>query len=152
MAGEDRLVYEMPRTKIITKSPTETEAIGSELAEKLSPGESVLLFGELGAGKTTFTRGICNALGVELVKSPSFVIVNVYNGKIPIYHIDLYRIKEIEPIIIGEIQEYLWDKDAISIVEWAERLPQELIPARTFAVEIEYISENEREIKIENVK
>jgi len=135
-----------------TSSQEETEKFGEELACKLHRGMTVLLFGELGAGKTTFTRGICRALGAPLIKSPSFVIINVYSGIIPIYHIDLYRTGDMDTITAYEIQEFIWDDDAIRIVEWAERLPIELIPDDSIAIEIVRISKNEREFHIEGLE
>ena len=127
----------------------ETERFGEEIAEQLHPGSVILLFGEMGAGKTTLARGICRALGVEKIKSPSFIIVNVYDGEVPIYHIDLYRLCEMDNATAGEIEEYIWRGDGIKIIEWADRLPKELIPKNALRIRINKISHNERHITIE---
>ncbi len=133
-----------------TYSPDETELLGEEIAKKIHRGTTILLYGELGAGKTTMTRGICRAFGIDMVKSPSFVMVNVYAGRgIDVYHIDLYRVSELDSETAGEIGEYLWDDDAIKIVEWAENLLDEIIPEKVVAVKIERVSDTEREITIE---
>ena len=143
---------EKSSNKFRTCSPEETERLGEELAHKLHQGMTVLLFGNLGAGKTTLTRGICRTFGASLTKSPSFIIINVYEGIIPVYHIDLYRVREMDTVTAGEIQEFLWNEDAVKIVEWAERLPEELVPLNAVHIEIERISENEREFLIEGFK
>ena len=131
----------------LSDSPKATEQFAEKLAQEFAHGATVLLFGELGAGKTTFTRGICQKFGIDSVKSPSFVLVNVYaNDDITIYHIDLYRVPELDYATAGEIAEYLWDDDAIKIVEWAERLNDELLPTNYIAIKIERISDNERQI------
>lgn len=112
----------------------------------------MLLFGELGAGKTTFAKGVCRALGVKWARSPSFVIVNVYCGDVPVYHIDLYRTKELDQVTAAEIAEHIWDSDAVKIVEWAERLPEEIVPQSFVAVRFERVGEQVRRITIERAK
>jgi len=139
----------MKRREFITGSAAETEILGEEFSQNLRRGDVLLLYGELGTGKTTFTRGICRAFGVNFVKSPSFVIVNVYDGGFPIFHIDLYRLEEIEPDTTGEIMEYLWNEDGISIVEWADRLPDEIVPEKAIKFYFERISEIGRNSTIE---
>jgi len=136
----------------LSDSPEATEQFGEKLAMEFPVGATVLLFGELGAGKTTLTRGICKKFGIDSVKSPSFVLVNIYaNDDITIYHIDLYRVPELDYVTAGEIAEYLWDDDAIKIVEWAERLTDELLPKNCIAIKIERISDNERQITTESI-
>ncbi len=139
----------MFRREIITKSADETENFGEELALEIEHGAVLLLYGELGAGKTTLTRGICRAIGVKNIKSPSFVIVDIYDGNFKIYHIDLYRVEELDPDTAGEIMEYLWSDDSIAIVEWADRLPDELVPKNAVKIHIDRVSENKRKIVIE---
>ena len=135
--------------EFLTKSPQETEALGEEIAQEVSIGAIVLLFGELGTGKTTLARGICRSLQISSqVKSPSFIIVNTYSGKVTVYHIDLYRIRESNPTLTGELLEYIWDKDAIKIVEWAERIPGEIVPKNAIKITLERISKSERKITI----
>jgi tRNA threonylcarbamoyladenosine biosynthesis protein TsaE len=104
--------------KYLTDEPAQTEALGAELAGSLQPGDAVLLEGELGAGKTTFVRGACRALGVTApVTSPTFTIGQRYPGPSPVAHIDLFRVPELD----GEEPELLDDyfrPDTISFVEW----------------------------------
>ena len=138
--------------RITTNSPEETEKFGESLSRSLAPGDTLLLYGDLGAGKTTLTRGICRGLGISIVKSPSFVIVNVYAGKFTVYHIDLYRVENLDLETAGEISEYMWDEDAIKIVEWAEHLPDELIPTGAIRIKLTRKSENQRTITIEREK
>ena len=138
--------------RITTNSPEETEKFGESLSRTLAPGDTLLLYGDLGAGKTTLTRGICRGLGISIVKSPSFVIVNVYAGKFTVYHIDLYRVESLDPETAGEISEYMWDEDAIKIVEWAEHLPDELIPTGAIRIKLTRKSENQRTITVEREK
>jgi tRNA threonylcarbamoyladenosine biosynthesis protein TsaE len=103
-----------------TAGPEETEAIAAELARRLRPGDIVLVSGELGAGKTTFVRGACRALGVTgAVTSPSFTIARRYDGAVPISHLDLYRLGDLD----AEDPALLADElapDRIAFVEWPE--------------------------------
>ena len=107
-----------------THSPNDTLILGERIGRHLEAGDIVLLFGDLGAGKTTLTQGIARGLGVaqeEYVRSPSFTLVNQYKGKVPVFHIDLYRIDsshELEDLGLEEV----FSSEGISIVEWAEKL------------------------------
>ena len=101
-----------------TTSPAETEAAGAELAARLRPGDVVLVSGELGAGKTTFVRGACRALGVEgPVTSPTFTIGQVYEGRTEIAHLDLYRLVSLEQEDPWLLEDYL-TAERIAFVEW----------------------------------
>ncbi|HEY3129897.1 MAG TPA: tRNA (adenosine(37)-N6)-threonylcarbamoyltransferase complex ATPase subunit type 1 TsaE [Acidobacteriota bacterium] len=107
----------------VTSSAEETVRLGRAFAETLRSPSVVLLHGELGAGKTTFTRGLVNGLGAQddPVRSPTFTLVNPYSGNVPIYHVDLYRVdtlRDLETIGMDEIS----NQDAIVIVEWGEKL------------------------------
>lgn len=106
---------------ILTESEEETQALGALLAECLSPGVTVLLKGELGAGKTTLVRGYCAAMGCENVRSPSFTLVNIYKGDKSqrIVHSDLYRLDRCDVSEL-ELEEYA-DEGAVVFVEWADR-------------------------------
>lgn len=110
---------------IPTASAAETEAVAAELAAALAPGDVVLVEGELGAGKTTFVRGACRALGVRVpVTSPTFTIGARYPAAIPVAHLDLYRVRDLEAEDPELLADYL-RPDTISFVEWpggAERL------------------------------
>ncbi|HET8814865.1 MAG TPA: tRNA (adenosine(37)-N6)-threonylcarbamoyltransferase complex ATPase subunit type 1 TsaE [Solirubrobacterales bacterium] len=102
-----------------TQSSAETEALGARLAERLQPGDVVLLSGELGSGKTTLIRGICRALGVsDPVTSPTFTIGQRYRGgRLPISHLDLYRLQSMEDEDPGLLDDYL-DPRGVAFVEW----------------------------------
>jgi tRNA threonylcarbamoyladenosine biosynthesis protein TsaE len=105
-----------------TNSPEETLALGSRIGSLLSGGEIILLSGELGAGKTLLTRGIVQGMGPDSetkVVSPSFTLVNIYNARLDIIHVDLYRLDSEEIAHLG-LEDYM-DRDHVLIVEWAER-------------------------------
>jgi len=117
-----------------TSGPHETEALAAQLARRLRPGDVVLVSGELGAGKTTFVRGACRALGVEgPVTSPTFTIARRYDGAVPISHLDLYRLGDLadeDPALLAdELAE-----DRVAFVEWPEvGAPAGLDPGRVVA-------------------
>lgn len=123
---------------IYTKNETETMALAERLARFLTPGMTILLFGDLGAGKTTFTKGIGAGLGVKrIIKSPTYTIVREYtDGRLPLYHVDLYRLEESEVIDLG-LDEY-FAGEGVSIVEWPtvsrEDLPKEVLEVHLTAV------------------
>ncbi|HEU4598685.1 MAG TPA: tRNA (adenosine(37)-N6)-threonylcarbamoyltransferase complex ATPase subunit type 1 TsaE [Solirubrobacterales bacterium] len=102
-----------------TKSSAETEALGARLAERLGPGDVVVLSGDLGSGKTTLVRGACRALGVtEPVTSPTFTIGQRYDGgRLPISHLDLYRLQSLEGEDPALLDDYL-DSSGVAFVEW----------------------------------
>ena len=128
----------MSRT-ITTHSEDETAAVGRELAATLSAGDVLLLYGDLGAGKTAFVRGLAEGLGVERdeVSSPTFTLIQEYRGgRLPLFHVDLYRIddpREFDELGLDEIAE-----DGVLAIEWAERLAARLKPSRYVAVRIEH--------------
>lgn len=104
-----------------TESPDQTEALGAELAAGLSPGDVVLVSGELGAGKTTFVRGACRGLGVDSpVTSPTFTLGRRYRGRLPVSHLDLYRLEDPEDEDPALLADYL-QPDGVAFVEWPER-------------------------------
>ena len=110
--------------KLSTKSHEETLLLGKKLAKHLKPGDIILLFGDLGAGKTTLTQGLCIGLGLNkqaYVSSPTFTLMNQYKGVHAINHIDLYRLDTISQIEALGIEENLFSED-ISIIEWSEKL------------------------------
>ena len=105
-------------TATITEAASQTEAVGSRLAAELSPGDLVLVSGELGSGKTTLIRGACRALGVDgPVVSPTFTIGRRYRGRVPISHLDLYRLGELSGEEPALLDDYL-TPDAIAFIEW----------------------------------
>ena len=105
----------------ITHSPTETEALGVRLADKLQGGEVIAYTGDLGAGKTAFTRGIARGLGIaERVTSPTFTIVNEYDsGRLPLFHFDMYRLTSSDDLYDIGWEDYL-DRGGVCAVEWSE--------------------------------
>ncbi|MGB2698123.1 MAG: tRNA (adenosine(37)-N6)-threonylcarbamoyltransferase complex ATPase subunit type 1 TsaE [Candidatus Zixiibacteriota bacterium] len=137
--------------KIITSSQKQTKGLGNKLALKLRRGSFVALSGSLGSGKTTLIKGICKGLGIrELVRSPCFVIMTQYPGKFPVYHFDLYRLKNPEELFTIGYDEYFYG-DGICLVEWAEKAKY-LLPERRIDVFLRILSEAEREIEIKEVK
>jgi tRNA threonylcarbamoyladenosine biosynthesis protein TsaE len=136
----------------ITNSPEETIAFGKEIGRKLKAGDILAFFGELGSGKTTMIKGIC--LGLEVsdertIKSPSFIIVNEYQGRYPIYHIDLYRINDATELKGLGLEEYLESRGVV-LIEWAEKVTH-LLPSNTVRVEIKILTETSRLISISNL-
>ena len=135
-----------------TESPEETQTLGEELGKKLKPGSVIALIGDLGTGKTCLTQGIARGVGIaphEVVSSPSYILINEYNGNIPIYHIDLYRIETTEEISELGLGEYV-DGLGICIIEWADRMQDDL-PDTCIMVHITWEDENSRSIKIEQL-
>jgi tRNA threonylcarbamoyladenosine biosynthesis protein TsaE len=106
-------------TELTSSSPEETERIAAGLAAKLEPGDVVAVSGDLGAGKTTFVRGACRALGVTVaVTSPTFAIGHRYPGRVPVAHLDLYRFETIGEADWADLEPYF--DDAVAFVEWPE--------------------------------
>ena len=132
-----------------THSETETEAVGARLAGAVKRGTVVAMRGDLGAGKTVFTRGFAKALGYTgRVTSPTFTIVNEYEGRIPVFHFDMYRLSDSEDLYGIGWDDYL-KRGGVCIVEWSERVEDALENAVT--VTIERTDENERKISIEGI-
>ena len=107
-----------------TQSPEETIEFGKNIGSKLIAGDLVLLFGDLGAGKTCLTKGICQGVGLKkeaYLRSPTFTLINEYQAKIPIFHVDLYRLEEEAEIINLGLEEIIYSQ-AITIIEWSEKL------------------------------
>jgi len=137
-----------PPAFISTASEAETLQAGARLATGLKPGDTVLLQGGLGAGKTVFVRGAAGALGVDPgeVRSPTFTLVNIYPGRIPVYHIDLYRIEKPEDLSELGLEEFI-GTDGVAMVEWPERLGR-YSPVAAVRVLIEDRGADRREILI----
>ena len=122
---------------LTTHSEAETSAAGRELARTLSSGSVVLLFGDLGAGKTAFARGLAAGLGIDPgeVSSPTFTLVQEYRGgRLPLYHVDLYRLKSIEVDDLG--LEELTIEGGVTAIEWPDRLPRPLDGAIIVRIEL----------------
>ena len=131
-----------------TNSPAQTRALGRRLAELLLPGDVLLLWGDLGAGKSELTRGIAEGLGITTtVTSPSFTILNVYDeGRIPLYHFDWYRLSGADELYEMGMDEYLGG-DGVAVVEWPSQCP-EAIPETYLAVHLTPVGESGREITL----
>jgi tRNA threonylcarbamoyladenosine biosynthesis protein TsaE len=135
----------------VTSSPEETKALGQKIGKKLSPGDVVALLGELGSGKTCLVQGICQGLQIDdFATSPSFVIINEYKGKYPVYHFDLYRLQKEEELINLGYEEYFYSQ-GVCLIEWAEKA-KNLLPEKRIEIELKIVSENQREIKIKGIK
>ena len=129
-------------------SARETARIGSALGQYAEAGDVFLLSGELGAGKTCLTQGIAKGLGVdEYVRSPTFVLVSVHQGRLPLYHIDIYRLDEVAEVVDLGLEEYLAG-DGVSVIEWASKA-LEVFPQPYVLVTLTYEGENERLIQLE---
>ncbi|MBQ8615839.1 MAG: tRNA (adenosine(37)-N6)-threonylcarbamoyltransferase complex ATPase subunit type 1 TsaE [Clostridia bacterium] len=135
--------------KCIVNNLEETKKLANDFAAKLTGGEVVLLNGDLGAGKTTFTQFVFASLGVkEVVNSPTFAILKTYQGKFVLHHFDTYRITTEEAIESG-FDEVIDEKNSIKFIEWSENIAP-LLPKKTITINIRYINENEREFEIIN--
>jgi len=135
--------------RVETNGPDETEAFGARLARGLVAGDVLLLEGPFGAGKTTLVRGIAAGLGApELVSSPSFVLANEYHGRLPLYHIDLYRLERLDAPTRDLLADY-FGGDGVCAVEWPQALPPGL---RQGAVTIimRILGETRRSIVVRN--
>jgi tRNA threonylcarbamoyladenosine biosynthesis protein TsaE len=131
-----------------TGSPAETEAVGERLAGKLGPGDVVLVSGELGAGKTTLIRGAARALGVsEPVTSPTFTIGQTYRGRVPVSHLDLYRLADLGREDPALLDDYL-TPESIAFIELPETA-EPWLDHITRRVEIRLAGEDEREIELD---
>ena len=129
--------------KLTSHSPEQTQRLGVTIGELALPGDIFLLVGRLGAGKTCLTQGIAWGLGIkEYAVSPSFTIVRELYGRLPLYHIDLYRLDHIEEIAELGLDDYLYG-DGICVVEWAEK-GLSVLPEEHLLIQISYLSDNER--------
>jgi tRNA threonylcarbamoyladenosine biosynthesis protein TsaE len=133
---------------VTTNSPAETEALGAGLAGELRPGDVVLVQGELGAGKTTFVRGACRALGVTVpVTSPTFTIGQRYPASLPVAHVDLYRVGSLDDEEPDLLDDYL-GADMVSFIEWPEAAGRKLEMPVARRVRIEHAGGDRRTVEI----
>lgn len=135
--------------EFISKSSEETIELGKKIGKALKPGDILAFYGDLGSGKTTMIKGIALGLGVkerDIVKSPSFIMVNEYKGRCPIFHIDLYRVKNDEEILSIGFDDYLYG-NGVCLIEWAEKAENEL-PNKLIRVDLTALSLEERKIII----
>lgn len=133
------------------RSEAETEGLGAEFGKKLKPNAVVCFFGNLGAGKTTFIKGLARGaaeIPQEQVSSPTFVYLNIYNGSQTIYHFDLYRLQDSDEFLNMGFDDYFY-AGGISCVEWSEKIAP-LLPENAVCVRIDFLSLQERKITIGN--
>jgi len=138
----------MKKQKFISKSPEETIGFGEYLAKSFKEGDIICFFGDLGSGKTTLIKGIAKGLkiGHAKVNSPTFVLMNVYHGRLPLFHFDFYRLDNIEEISSIGYDEFLY-ADGVSVIEWADRLGT-LLPDEYLRIELKHKRDDERVIQL----
>ena len=147
-----RRIWYIAVMEAISGSEQETEQLAAKLAERLKAGDNVCLYGDLGAGKTCFARGIVSSLrhgsATELipVKSPTYTLLNIYEGNPPIYHFDFYRVDNNDEIMELGLDDY-WGGDGVCIVEWPKGFCTAL-PGRTIDVIIDFSENTKRKIKV----
>lgn len=132
---------------IETASAKETIALGQKIGRSLKTRDILALYGTLGAGKTTLIQGIAQGLGVkDYVTSPTFILINEYKGRYPFFHVDLYRLENLDEIEDLGILEY-FEKDGVCVIEWAEKM-EELLPFNVKRIKLETVDENRRKIEV----
>jgi len=140
----------MREMRVRTDSEQETREFGKWLSQFLQPQDVIGLAGELGTGKTVLAQGIGEGLKVgERVKSPSFTILNEYNGRLPLYHLDLYRLVKEDFFRLG-LDEYL-SRDGVVVIEWAERV-KEYLPEKTIYIELDRLTAHSRDLLVHSGK
>lgn len=156
MSGREDNPHSALRTPHLTgefvcESPDDTFELGFRFGESLKGGEVVLFYGELGAGKTLFVKGIAEALDYDIdeVTSPSFTLVNLYKGRLNIYHIDLYRLSNgTSSAHAVDLDDLLMEENAVILIEWADRLGDYKLPSNLFHIYIKGDGDDPRTINI----
>jgi len=143
-------------TTFISTSYEETREIAKKFTDKLEKGTTICLYGELAAGKTTFTQGIGQSIGIDRLVSPTFLIMRQYpvtNHPIikTLFHLDLYRLNSIEDIKAFDVEEIWSDPESLLVIEWPEKF-KEYLPKTRYDIFFKANGENEREIKIHEHK
>lgn len=142
------MTEEKEKLELTTRSPEQTQELGKRLGKLAQPGDVFLLTGKLGAGKTCFTQGLAWGLGIEeYALSPSFVIMRELHGRLPLYHIDLYRLDNIEESLDLGLDDYLYGK-GVCVVEWADKA-QSILPPKHLLIKIDYLSDTARSFHFE---
>ena len=140
-------------TLLITRSPKETQRLGYKIGKLLKRADVVALIGELGSGKTCLVQGLMEGLGVldnYKGSSPSFVLINEYKGRVPVYHFDIYRLDNVEEVVKLGYEEYFYGK-GVTIIEWADKI-EKLLPPNCIRIYLKILNEKEREVKIEGIE
>ncbi|MBQ4270952.1 MAG: tRNA (adenosine(37)-N6)-threonylcarbamoyltransferase complex ATPase subunit type 1 TsaE [Clostridiales bacterium] len=137
------------RKEFETTSPEQTEELGREIGRRLKPGDILSLDGDLGAGKTVITRGICAGMGLDPsdVQSPTFTIVNEYEGEVPLFHFDTYRLSGEDDFLASGLDEYFY-RDGVCVIEWGSVIDG-LLPEDAIRIGI-FGSGSERKIVIDS--
>ncbi len=146
------LLSQLTDTEWLTHNPAETFAVGEQFGAQLIGGEILLLNGQLGAGKTIFVKGLAGALDfdVDEVTSPSFTLVNRYDARLTIYHLDLYRLPPgASAAHAVDLDELLSDERAVIIIEWAERMGEYPLPSPVWRISISGDGEEPRRITLQ---
>lgn len=144
------ILLKKKRQKWLSRSARETISIARRFARTLKPGSVLALEGDLGSGKTTFIKGIALGLGLkhaDEVKSPTFVVMHIYRSRIPIYHFDLYRLEAPSDLEAIGFQDFIWDAQAISCVEWAKKA-KAYLPAEAYHIVFKHVYLNIRKIEV----
>jgi tRNA threonylcarbamoyladenosine biosynthesis protein TsaE len=137
----------MKTKTVIAASPEETRLIAREHARNATAGSCFALYGDIGAGKTLFTKAFAAELGIkDEVTSPTFTLCEEYTGKLSFYHFDLYRIEDQNELDLLYFEEY-WEGDGVSVIEWAEHAEGRL-PAHTIRITLSYIDDHTRRLDI----
>lgn len=133
----------------ITNSPEETIELGIRIGKALKKGDVIAMQGTLAAGKTTITKGIAQALGItDTITSPTFCLISEYYGKMPLYHMDVYRLDGEEDFVNLGTDDMIYG-DGVSIIEWSEKIMNEL-PKKTIILKITPQDDGSRKIELEN--
>lgn len=141
----------------LSSSNEKTREIGKNIASTLQGGNIVLLYGEMGAGKTTLTKGIAEGLGVhDDITSPTFTLMSVYKSSIPdakikqVVHIDTYRLETAQELLDIGVEDYLGSPDTVTIIEWPEKIESLLVGKQVKKIFLEHLEEDKRKITLEN--
>ena len=141
---EDEINYSL---NITSRGLEETKNLGRQIGKLAFAGTVIALCGDLGSGKTAFTQGLAEGLDVQsFVTSPTFIIVNQYNGRLALYHIDTYRLRSLDDMYELGYEEFFYS-DGVTAIEWAQKV-EKLLPEEYLRIELEYVSESERQITI----
>jgi tRNA threonylcarbamoyladenosine biosynthesis protein TsaE len=127
---------------VLTQSPQQTMELAYKIGRRCFPGCTIALYGDLGSGKTVFAKGLAGALGIGDVTSPTYTIMNAYQGKLPFYHFDAYRIDDEEELCAFGGDEFLYS-DGVCVIEWPERI-EGLLPKERLDIHIQYVDEQTR--------
>jgi len=134
---------------IRTTSADETTALGERLGKQLRPGDVIALFGDLGAGKTTLTKGIAVGLGLDAdIHSPTFTLIHEHMGAVALYHVDLYRLSREQEVETLGLEEYIYS-DGVTVIEWADKM-KSMLPSQRLDITLRMRGDTERELILES--